>query len=157
MHCVSDEIAQCSSAVKAFLAFLVLAIREIDDKRDNSRKAFRNAFRIAIWLWVLKRVSTAKVRSETRLSQKHVSVEMINTKLFWNAFTMCPRKKEPWNNGQKLWAVLLLSYLFHEVWLMCFQMIHNWNSSNHASLSSIVFTKFNVKSHFVPLSGTCTM
>ena len=35
-------------------------------------------------------------------------------------------------------------------------MIHNWNSSNHASLSSIVFTKLNVKSHFVPLSGTCT-
>ena len=30
---------------------------EIDDKRDNSRKAFRNAFRITIWLWVLKRVS----------------------------------------------------------------------------------------------------
>ena len=68
---------------------------EIDDKRDNSRKAFRNAFRITIWLWVLKRVSTAKVRSETRLSQKHVLyIEMINTKLFWNAFTMCPRKKQ---------------------------------------------------------------
>ena len=33
-------------------------------------------------------------------------------------------------------------------------MIHNWNSSNHASLSSIV-SKLNVKSHFVPLSGTC--
>ena len=70
---------------------------EIDDKRDNSRKAFRNAFRIAIWLWLLKRVSkeenTAKVRSDTRLSQKHVSVKMINAKLFWNAFTMCPRKK----------------------------------------------------------------
>ena len=118
---------------------------EINDKRDNSRKAFRNAFRIANWLWVLKRVSkeenTAKVRSDTRLSQKHVSVEMINAKLFSNAFTMCPRKKktEPWNNGQKLWDVLLLSYLFHEVWLICFRMIHNWNSSNHASLSSIVF------------------
>ena len=66
---------------------------EIDDKRNNSRKAFR----IAIWVWVLKRVSkeenTAKVRFDTRLSQKHVSVEMINAKLFWNAFTMCPRKK----------------------------------------------------------------
>ena len=129
---------------------------EIDDKRDNLRKAFRNAFRITIWLRVLKRVSTAKVRSETRLSQKHVSVEMINTKLFWNAFTMCPRKKtEPWNNGNRLWDVLLYSYLFHEVWLICFRMIHNWNSSNHAPLSSIVFTKLNVKSHFVPLSGTC--
>ena len=66
---------------------------EINDKHNNSRKAFRNAFRFAIWLWVLKRVSkeenTAKVRSDTRLSQKHVSVEMINAKLFWNAFTMC--------------------------------------------------------------------
>ena len=72
---------------------------EIDDKRNNLRKAFRKAFRIAIWLWVLKRVSkeenTAKVRSDTRLSQKHISVEMINAKLFWNAFTMCPRKKNP--------------------------------------------------------------
>ena len=70
---------------------------EIDNKLNNSRKAFRNAFRIAIWLWILKRVSkeenTAKVRSDTRLSQKHVSVEMINAKFFWNAFTMCPRKK----------------------------------------------------------------
>ena len=27
-----------------------------------------------------------EVRSDTRLSQKHVSVEMINAKLFWNAF-----------------------------------------------------------------------
>ena len=49
------------------------------------------------------------------------------------------KKTEPWNNGQKLWDVLLLSYLFHEVWLICFRMIHNGNSSNHASLSSIVF------------------
>ena len=47
---------------------------------------------------VLQRVSkeenTAKVRSDTRLSQKHIYVEMINAKLFWNAFTMCPRKKK---------------------------------------------------------------
>ena len=42
----------------------------------------------------------------------------------------------------------LLSYLFHEVWLICFRMIHNWNSSNHASLSSIVFTKIECQKPF---------
>ena len=136
---------------------------EIDDKRDNSRKAFRNAFRITIWLWVLKRVSkeenTAKVRSDTRLSQKHVSVEMINAKLFWNAFTMCPRKTptEPaWNNGQKLWDVLLLSYLFHEVWL---RYAFEWYIIEIHPIMlhwAALFSKLNVKSHFVPLSGTWT-
>ena len=45
-------------------------------------------------------------------------------------------------------------YIFHEVWLICFRMIHNWNSSNHASLSSIVF-KIECQKPFVPLSGTC--
>ena len=117
---------------------------EIDDKRDNSRKAFRNAFRnefkqprwylIRVWAWN---------RDDKR---KVVLKRLYNVS----------QKKEPQNNGQKLWDVLLLSYLFHEVWLICFRMIHNWNSSNHASQSSIVFTKLNVKSHFVPLSGTCT-
>ena len=123
---------------------------EIDDKRDNSRKAFRNAFRITIWLWVLKRVSTAKVRSETRFCRddKHKAV-------LKRLYNVSQKKTEPWNNGKRLWDVLLYSYLFHEVWLICFRMIHNWNSSNHASLSSIVVTKLNVKSHFVPLSGTC--
>ena len=54
-------------------------------------------------------------------------------------YNVSQKKTEPWNNGQKLSDVLLLSYLFNEVWLICFRMIHNWNSSNHASLSSIVF------------------
>ena len=31
---------------------------EIDDKRNNSKKAFRKAFAYAFWFWVLKRVST---------------------------------------------------------------------------------------------------
>ena len=40
------------------------------------------------WLGGQKRLSemSKKVRSDTRLSQKHISVEMINAKLFWNAF-----------------------------------------------------------------------
>ena len=40
------------------------------------------------WLGGYNRLSETpkKVRSDTRLSQKHVSVEMINAKLFWNAF-----------------------------------------------------------------------
>ena len=116
---------------------------EIDDKRDNSRKAFRKALRIAIWLWVLKRVSkeenTAKVRSDTRLSQKHVSVEMINAKLFWNAFTMCPRKNrtlKQWTKGVA--CVTLITFISWSMINICFRMIHNWNSSK-ASLSSIVF------------------
>ena len=107
-------------------AFLVTRTRDTEKSMINAtarERRFRNAFRIAIWLWVLKRVSkeenTAKVRSDTRLSQKHVSVEMINAKLFWNAFTMCPRKTQnPETMDKKLWDVLLLSYLFHEVWLI---------------------------------------
>ena len=139
MHCVSDEIAQCSSAVTKPSSWLVYSrYWEIDDKRNNSRKAFETRFEsrfdCGYWNEFLKR------KIQPRCDLIRVSVEMINAKLFWNAFTMRPRKKpEPWNNGQKLWDVLLLSYLFHEVWLICFRMIHNWNSSNHASLSSIVF------------------
>ena len=42
--------------------------------------------------------------------------------------------------------------IFHEVWLICFRMIHSCNSSSHASLSSIVF-KIECQNPFVPLSG----
>ena len=49
------------------------------------------------------------------------------------------RTLKQWNAASKLWGVCLLSYIFHKVWLICFRMIHNWNSSGHASLSSIVF------------------
>ena len=38
---------------------------EIDDKRNNSRKAFRKACAKAFWLWVLKRVSTLVVECIT--------------------------------------------------------------------------------------------
>ena len=130
---------------------------EIDDKRDNSRKAFRKALRIAIWLWVLKRVSkeenTAKVRSDTRLSQKHVSVEMINAKLFWNAFTMCPRKNrtlKQWTKGVA--CVTLITFIS---WSMINIYAFEWYIIEiHPRLHwAALFSKLNVKSHFVPLSG----
>ena len=135
---------------------------EIDDKRDNSRKAFRKAFRIAIWLWVLKRVSEEEniysqgaiwyaFEPETRFCRDDKRKVVLK-----RLYNVSQKKTEPWNNGQTLWDVLLLSYLFHEVWLICFRMIHNWNSSNHASLSSIVL-KIECQKPFVPLSGTCTM
>ena len=66
---------------------------------------------------------------------------------------MCPRKNRTLKQWKKLWGVWLLSYIFYEVWLICFRMIHNWNSSNRASLSSIVF-KIECQKPFVPLSGT---
>ena len=127
---------------KAFLATRT-QYWDIDDKRNSSRKAFRNAFRNAFWLWVLKLVSkeenTAKVRSDTRLSQKHVSVVMINAKLFWNAFTMCPQKKkqnpETMENSCGVCDYYHIYFMKH-AWLTCFRIIHNWNSSNHASLIS---------------------
>ena len=55
---------------------------------------------------------------------------------------------------QVVGCVTIIIFIFHEVWLICFRMIHNWNSSNHASLSSIVF-KIECQNPFVPLSGTC--
>ena len=76
---------------------------EIDDKHNNSRKAFRNAFRIAIWLWVLKRVSKEENTARCDLIRVwDVSVEMINAKLFC-AFTMCPRKKKKNRTLKQLW------------------------------------------------------
>ena len=46
--------------------------------------------------------------------------------------------------------------IFHEVWLICFRMIHSCNSSSHASLSSIVF-KIECQNPFVPLSGSSAL
>ena len=43
-------------------------------------------------------------------------------------------------------------YLYHKVWPLCFRMIHCWNSSSHASLSSIVF-KIEYQNSFVTLYG----
>ena len=100
------------------------------------------------------------MRSDTRLSQKHVSVlrddkRKVVLKRLYNV-SQKNRTLKQWN---KLWGVWLLSYLFHEVWLICFRMIHNWNSFSRASLSSIVF-KIDCQKPFVPfvsLSGTtCT-
>ena len=59
--------------------------------------------------------------------------------------TVRPEKTEPWNNGMLRASVGVYDYyhnyihVVHEVWLICFRMIHCWNSSSHASLSSIVF------------------
>ena len=50
---------------------------EIDDKRDNSRPRFETILNSQGDIWY-------PFEPET---------EMINAKLFWNAFTMCPRKK----------------------------------------------------------------
>ena len=73
-------------------------------------------------------------------------------------YTVRPRKNrtlKQWNAASKLWGVWLLSYIFHGLWLICFRMIHSWNSSGHASLSSIVF-KIECQNPFVTLLGTCT-
>ena len=129
------------------------SIPGIPRTRDTERSMINattreEAFGKRVLKRVLKRVYTAKVIYDTRLSQKHVYVEMINTKLFWNAFTMCPRKKNLETMDKSCGMCYYYHIYFMKSWLIYFRMIHNWNSSNHASLSSIVFTKLNVKSHF---------
>ena len=62
------------------------------------------------------------------------------------------RTLKQWNAASKFWGVWLLSYIFHEAWLICFWMIHCWNSSSHASLISNVF-KIECQNPFVPLYG----
>ena len=71
------------------------------------------------------------------------------------SYTVRPRKNrtlKQWNAASNFWGVWLVSYIFHEVWLICFWMIHCWNSSSHASLKSIVF-KIECQNPFVPLYG----
>ena len=78
---------------------------------------------------------------------------------YWNVILLLekvinapPEKTEPWNNGQNVWHVLLLSHLFHEVWLI---YAFEWYINEiHPRLHwAVLFSKLNVKSHFVPLSG----
>ena len=57
--------------------------------------------------------------------------------------------------GKKLWGVWLLSYIFYEVWLICFRMIYIIEIHPIMLHWAALFSKLNVKSHFVPLSGTC--
>ena len=76
--------------------------------------------------------TTRERRFETRLETR-LETSLYSQGDIWNAFEpetcLCrddkrkvvlkrlynvSQKKEPWNNGQKLWDVLLLSYLFHE-------------------------------------------
>ena len=73
-------------------------------------------------------------------------------------YTVRPRKNrtlKQWNATSMLWGVWLLSYIFYQLWLICFRMIHSWNSSGNASLSSIVF-KIECQNPFVTLLATCT-
>ena len=125
---------------------------EIDDKRNNSRKAFRYAYQTAFWLWVLNRVSkkenTAKVRSDTRLSQKHVCVEMqMNAKLFWNAFTMCPRKKQ---NPETMERSCRVCDYYHIYFMKYDKYAFEWYIIEIHPIMlhwAALFSKLNVKNH----------
>ena len=133
-------------------AFLVTRTRDTEKSMINAtirERRFENAFRIAIWLWVLKRVSkeetTAKVRSDTHLSQKHVSVEMINAKLFWNALQCVPEKNrtlKQWKKVVRCVTIINISWsminmLSNDTYLK-FQFMLHW---------AALFSKLNVKSH----------
>ena len=49
-------------------------------------------------------------------------------------------------------CMTIITYIFHEVWSICFRMIHCSNSSSHAPLSSIVLI-IEFQNPFVPLYG----
>ena len=61
------------------------------------------------------------------------------------------RTLKQWNAGEQVLGCMTI-IIFHEVWLLCFRMIHCWNSSGHALLSSIVFN-IECQNPFVPLYG----
>ena len=108
----------------------------------HNQNAFANAFR--------KRLSRIVAfiidLSESRLQNHDYRI----------TYTVRPQKNRPLKqrdavtkcrHGRGVW---LQSYLHRKVWPLCFRMIHCWNSSNHPSLSSIVF-KIECQNSFVPL------